>query len=383
MAALVALHGLGGVMVAAPAAAGAGGRPAPSGAAGHAPVGTSPAFARVLKLAEAAARATSTVLITGESGTGKEEIARYIHRASGRGPFVAVNCGAIPEALAEAELFGHERGAFTGAVGTREGRVEAADGGTLLLDEIGELPPALQVKLLRVLQERVFTRIGGVAPRSVDLRVIAATHRRPEVEVRAGRFREDLYYRLNVLRIEIPPLRDRRADIAPLAAAMLARIALALGRADPGLGPGAIAGLERAAWPGNARELGNVLERALVLREPDARGPLDGDEIRSALAGPEPPSAPAPVDAVAPRAVNARDGSLPLPDKVAALERMEIVTALHEARGVKARAAKRLGISRPTLDKKIADLHIDLWGEDRSVDSDRGEDDDGEREAPP
>jgi transcriptional regulator with GAF, ATPase, and Fis domain len=183
--ALAALHTLGGALGAA--------APAPTAAEDAGPIGVSPAFARVRKLAAAAARTTSTVLITGESGTGKEEIARAIHRASGRGAFVAVNCGAIPEALAESELFGHEKGAFTGAVAAREGRVEAADGGTLFLDEIGELAPALQVKLLRVLQERVFHRVGSAAPRSVDLRVIAATHRNLERDIGAGRFREDLF----------------------------------------------------------------------------------------------------------------------------------------------------------------------------------------------
>ena len=236
------------------------------------PIGVSPAFAQVLKLAGAAARVTSTVLVTGESGTGKEEIARYIHRRSGRGPFVAVNCGAIPEALAESELFGHERGAFTGAVTAREGRVEAADGGTLFLDEIGELAPALQVKLLRVLQERVFHRLGSTAPRSVDLRVVAATHRRLEAEVAAGRFREDLFYRLNVLRIEIPPLRARPADVPSLAAALLSRIAARLGRRDPGLEPrGAGAAGERALAGKCARARERARARAGAARARRAR----------------------------------------------------------------------------------------------------------------
>jgi len=356
VAAVAALHRLGGAI----------GSPAPSDSAvvvsPDDPIGVSPAFAQVLRLAGAAARVTSTVLVTGESGTGKEEIARFIHRRSGRDPFVAVNCGAIPEALAESELFGHERGAFTGAVAAREGRIEAADGGTLFLDEVGELAPSLQVKLLRVLQERVFHRVGSAVPRSVDLRVVAATHRRLEAEVAAGRFREDLFYRLNVLRIEIPPLRARPADMAPLAAALLSRIAARLGRRDPGLAPEALALLAGAPWPGNARELANVLERVLVLREPGAGGALGCDEIDAALAEPVRWDAPSPANvATAPPRVPAASSDPQLPDKVAALERAEILAALRAARGVKARAAKQLGISRPTLDKKMADLGIDLW----------------------
>jgi transcriptional regulator with GAF, ATPase, and Fis domain len=356
-AAVAALHRLGGAIQAPRPAA----NPAESAPASpDDPVGASPAFAQVLKLAGAAARVTSTVLVTGESGTGKEEIARYIHRRGGRGPFVAVDCGAIPEALAESELFGHERGAFTGAVAAREGRVEAADGGTLFLDEIGELSLVLQVKLLRVLQERVFHRVGSTAPRSVDLRVVAATHRRLEAEVAAGRFREDLFYRLNVLRIEIPPLRARPSDVGPLAEALLSRIAARLGRRDPGFEPAALAMLAGAPWPGNARELANVLERTLVLREPGARGPLGDDEIAGALGEPVTGHGPPPTGA-APARASTVSADPQLPGKVAALERAEILAALRAARGVKARAAKQLGISRPTLDKKMADLGIDLW----------------------
>jgi DNA-binding NtrC family response regulator len=354
VAAVTALHGLGGALAAASDA------PTTDG-----PIGGSPLFARVLKLAAAAARTTSTVLVTGESGTGKEEIARAIHRLSGRGPFVALNCGAIPEALAEAELFGHERGAFTGAVAAREGRIEAADGGTLFLDEVGELPPPLQVKLLRVLQERIYCRLGSTTPRSVDLRVIAATHRDLEAEIAAGRFREDLYYRLNVIRIDIPPLRARAEDVAPLAAVLLARLARALGRPDPGLSSAALAALGRAPWPGNARQLANVLERALVLRDPAARGPLGADEIADALGEPGRPAAVPLPAAAAPLAAPGTEAAEKLPAQVASLERAAIFDALRAARGVKARAAKQLGISRPTLDKKMADLGIDLWGKER------------------
>jgi transcriptional regulator with GAF, ATPase, and Fis domain len=323
------------------------------------PMGSSAAWQAVVRAAGAAAAATSTVLITGDSGTGKEEIAKYVHRRSGRaGPFVVVNCGAIPEALAESELFGHEKGAFTGAVATRAGCVETADGGTLFLDEVGELPASLQVKLLRVLQERAFSRVGSAIPRRVDLRVVAATHRDLDADVRAGRFREDLFYRLAVIRIRLPPLRERAEDVALLAPALLAKIAAATGRRSPGLEPDAVAALGRWRWPGNVRELGNVVERALVLRPPDAIGPLTAAEILASL-GESPGASVAPADAGA-----AGEGA-PLADKVAALERAEIEAALRRARGVKSRAAEALGLSRPTLDKKIADLGIDLWAPGR------------------
>jgi transcriptional regulator with GAF, ATPase, and Fis domain len=340
IAALCSLHGLAGTLgreVTTPPAA---------------PVGSSAAWARVMKLADAAAGVASTVLITGESGTGKEEIARAIHHKGPRAaaPFVAVNCGAIPEALAESELFGHQKGAFTGAVAAREGCIESADGGTLFLDEIGELPAALQVKLLRVLQERIFFRVGSSTPRSVDIRIIAATHRDLEADVKAGRFREDLFYRVNVLRIRVPPLRERMEDIGPIADALLARLATALGRRNPGLDEAARTLLRAGHWPGNARELGNVLERALVLREPAEREPLGEEDIAMAMGG---------VDEGGERAVP----TVSLPDKIAALERAEVEGALRAARGVKARAAKLLGISRPTLDKKIADLGVDLWSQ--------------------
>jgi transcriptional regulator with GAF, ATPase, and Fis domain len=318
--------------------------------------GTSPALRAALRTAEAAAGTPSTVLITGESGTGKEEIARFIHARSprARGPFVAVNCGAVPEGIAESELFGHERGAFTGAGGARAGKIEAADGGTLFLDEVGELPPAIQVKLLRVLQERAFYRVGSTVLRRVDLRVVAATHRDLDAAVRERRFRDDLFYRLAVIRLHLPPLRDRPDDVEPLARALLARVAAAIGRADPGLTPGALAALRRWPWPGNARELGNVLERALVLRAlpAGAAGPLTAEEMAVALG--------APLAAASPPAA-APDQALA--DKVAALERAEIEAALRRARGVKSKAAQALGLSRPTLDKKIADLGIDLWRE--------------------
>jgi len=337
----------------APAAPGAaGGRPDVAARA-DAPIGGSPSWRAALRVADASAAATSTVLITGESGTGKEEIAAYVHRRSGRarGPFVPVNCGAIAETLAESELFGHEKGAFTGSTASRTGSIEAADGGTLFLDEVGELSGAIQVKLLRVLQERVFCRVGSTIPRRVDVRFVAATHRDLEADVRAGRFREDLFYRLAVIRIKIPPLRERPEDIAPLARALLARTAAALGRRDVGIADEALEALARWRWPGNVRELGNVIERALVLRAPETTGPISAEEVAASLD--EPPREPA-------AAAGAAAGTS-LASKVDALERTEIETALRRARGVKARAAQALGLSRPTLDKKMADLAIDVW----------------------
>jgi len=329
--------------------------PAPAAASGarpplaDAPIGVSASWRDALRVADASAAATSTVLITGESGTGKEEIAAYLHRrgARGGGPFVAVNCGAIAETLAESELFGHEKGAFTGSTASRTGSIEAADGGTLFLDEVGELSAAIQVKLLRVLQERVFCRVGSTVPRRVDVRFVAATHRELEADVRTGRFREDLFYRLAVIRIKIPPLRERPEDVEPLARALLTRTAGALGRRDPGIADDALAALRGWRWPGNVRELGNVLERALVLRAPGATGPISADEVSASLD--DTPSEPA-----------AATGTT-LASKVDALERAEIESALRRARGVKARAAQALGLSRPTLDKKMSDLDIDLW----------------------
>ena len=212
---------------------------------------------------------------------------------------------------------------------------------------MGELPAAIQVKLLRVVQERVFCRVGSTVPRRVDVRFVAATHRELEADVRAGRFREDLFYRLAVIRIRIPPLRERPEDIAPLARALLARTAAALGRRDVGIADDALEALRGCRWPGNVRELGNVLERALVLRAPGATGPLTADEVAASLdeAPRERPLA----------------GGTTLASKVDALERAEIEAALRRARGVKARAAQALGLSRPTLDKKLADLDIDVW----------------------
>jgi len=230
------------------------------------PLGVSPAMQAVRRLAARVAPHSSTVLLLGESGCGKEMLARYVHELSGKAeqPFVPVNCGAIPADLLESELFGHEKGAFTGAVTTRTGRFELAQGGTLFLDEIGDMPAAMQVKLLRVLQERCFERVGSNVSRHCDARVIAATHRDLEAEVAAGRFREDLFYRLNVFPIRIPPLRDRLDDIPLLTDRILARIEVSTGHTIQ-LTEDARAALSSYAWPGNVRELGNLLERIVIM----------------------------------------------------------------------------------------------------------------------
>ena len=235
-------------------------------------IGSCASLREVYKRVDKVAGTDINVLITGETGTGKELVARELHRRSKRseGPFVVVNCGAIPENLMESEFFGHVRGAFTGAVQTRVGKFQAAHGGTLFLDEIGEMPLALQVKLLRALQERTVTKVGGGKPEAVDIRVVAATHRDLDAEIRAGRFREDLYYRLHVVNLDLPPLRDRGDDVVVLAKYLLAKHANELQVNVRGLTPSAIAALRAYPWPGNVRELDNRIRRALVL----ADGPL-------------------------------------------------------------------------------------------------------------
>jgi len=327
------------------AAAGAAALPAAGERASTRPLAASEAMRRVLELAEAAARAPSTVLLIGETGTGKEEVSRYVHACSPRraGPFVALNCGAIPPELAESELFGHEKGAFTGAVAAQAGVFERADGGTLLLDEIGDLPAPMQVKLLRVLQDRLVTRVGGKAPFSVDVRVIAATHRDLKAQVKAGTFREDLLWRLDVVRVDLPPLRERPDDVVPLAEHFLSLLSRRLGVANEGFSAEAKAALEKCPWPGNVRQLANAVERALVLkREP---GPIGAFDLPAEVANP-------PAQGAA--------GPRPLAELIAQLEREQITLALHRSRGVKAAAAEALGISRPTLDRKIAELNIEV-----------------------
>lgn len=229
--------------------------------------GSSREMQRVMELVESVAPTDATVLVRGESGTGKELIARLIHTQSPRvfGPLVAVNCGALPEGILESELFGHEKGSFTGAAGQRKGKLELADGGTLFLDEIGEIPAKVQVELLRALEDHIITRVGGTQEIKVDFRVICATNRDLVKAVREGTFREDLFYRINVFEIEIPPLRDRPEDILPIAEHFLQKFSSAMGRRVTGLSPSARMMVLKYEWPGNVRELANAIERALVV----------------------------------------------------------------------------------------------------------------------
>jgi transcriptional regulator with GAF, ATPase, and Fis domain len=249
-------------------------------------IGAGTSMREVFRRIDKVAGTDVSVLVSGETGTGKELVAREIHRRSHRaaGPFVAVNCGAIPESLLESELFGHVRGAFTGAVATREGRFQAASGGTLFLDEIGDMPAALQVKLLRALQERAITRVGDTRPEPVDIRVVAATNRVLEEEIRAGRFREDLYYRLNVVSVALPPLRQRGDDTIVIARYFLQKYAREFASKARGFAPAALAALRTYAWPGNIRELENRIKKAVVLTERPLVAPEDLDLGPGALA---------------------------------------------------------------------------------------------------
>jgi two-component system response regulator FlrC len=318
-----------------------------------APVAESPAMREVLQLADDVAPTPTTVLLLGESGSGKEILARHLHAASqrARGPWVAVNCAALPAELLESELFGHERGAFTGATERRAGRFEQATGGTLLLDEISELPLPLQAKLLRVLQEREVDRVGGQRPVAVDARIVATTNRDLAAMVRAGSFRSDLYYRLNVFPIVLPPLRDRPEDVLPLAERLLDDAAAALGREPPPLSEAAREALLDHPFPGNVRELRNLLERALVRCRAGAVEPR-----HLGLAGPlavVPESAAAPADGLAPRPADARAYPEGLPLELAGLERLAIEEALRRVDGNRTHAARLLGIGLRTLRNKL------------------------------
>jgi DNA-binding NtrC family response regulator len=314
------------------------------------PVVQDPAMAALLGRAEQVAKAEASVLVTGESGTGKEVLARHIHAASrrARGPFVALNCAALPEALLESELFGHEKGAFTGAVAARKGKFEQAEGGTLLLDEIGEMDPRLQAKILRAIQEREIDRLGGAAPVKVDVRILAATHRDLGREVAKGRFREDLFFRLAVVRLRIPPLRERRADILPLARHFAQRFARANGLPDRLLSPAAEARLLAHHWPGNVRELENTLHRAVLLAEGHAIGPEAIDLLEPMPAAAEAAPAAAPTPPPAPPAVAALVGR-----RVEEVERDLIIETLSHCLGNRTRAAEMLGISIRTLRNKL------------------------------
>ncbi|WP_437594549.1 sigma-54-dependent transcriptional regulator [Sorangium sp. So ce1000] len=309
------------------------------------PLGTSAAMQRISELIAKIAPTRTTVLLTGESGTGKERVARAIHDQSDRAakPFLVVNCGALPEALMESELFGHEKGSFTGAGARSMGLFREADGGTLLLDEIGELPAALQVKLLRVLQERKVRPVGAAAEIAVDVRVLAATNRDVEAEVRQGRFRQDLYYRLNVIRIELPPLRERPGDISRLAERFLRRFAAELGKDVRGLTTDAVRALDAYGFPGNVRELENMMERAVAL----AGGPSIGlGDLPIAVAGLS--ASPAPLLAQLPP-----DGCM-LDEVLGEVERRLILQALERTGGVRKAAAKLLGVTFRSLRYRLA-----------------------------
>jgi transcriptional regulator with GAF, ATPase, and Fis domain len=303
-------------------------------------VGESPSWRRVLTQATQVAPTETTVLLVGESGTGKEVIARLLHRASPRdaGPFIALNCAALPEQLLEAELFGYERGAYTGATQSKPGQLELASGGTLFLDEVGEMSPSAQAKFLRVLQEREFQRLGGTRVLRTDARIVAATNRDLLRAIAQGLFREDLYYRLNVFAIQLPPLRDRREDILPLTDAFLTEIGRGLGRPPSGVSRDARKVLVEYHWPGNVRELRNILERAAILCE---GGLITTEHL---AVGAPPPPRPAPSGAV-----HAVAASVSSAGDLESLERTMVEHALHDARFNKSKAAKALGLTRRQL----------------------------------
>lgn len=325
--------------------------------------GTSSAIRAVNGFVERVARTEATVLILGETGTGKEVVARNIHYNSNRRgkPFVAVNCGAIPSELLESELFGHEKGAFTGAISARPGRFELAQGGTLFLDEIGDMPLLMQVKILRVLQERTFERVGSNRSLTADVRIIAATHRNLEESIREGKFREDLYYRLNVFPIEMPPLRARLEDL-PVLIEDLSRRMTSEGRSAVRLSSAALAQLGRYRWPGNVRELANVLERLAILYP---GGVADVCDLPEAVLGkdwqaPVPEAEPLPLMALQ----GAEEGphlpaqGLDMKDYLQQAEISLIRQALNEADGVVAQAAKLLRVRRTTLVEKMRKYDI-------------------------
>lgn len=321
----------------------------------HELLGNSPAMQELRQLIRKVARTQATVLIQGESGTGKELVARAIYRESPRanGPFIKVNCAAIPENLIESEFFGHEKGAFTGAIAKREGRFELAHGGTILLDEISEISTSVQAKLLRVLQEREFERVGGTRTIKVDVRVIATTNRNLELSVERREFRQDLFFRLNVVPIHLPPLRERRADIIPLAEEFVRRFSRKHGVHPKRFSEAAVEALQAHHWPGNVRELQNVVERAVILCS-------DEERIEPAHLGlvspvhlhcsPAQPTTAMPVARPGPAA----DGHFPT---LAELERQHILAALDHCKGNRTHAARLLGISIRTLRNKLHEIY--------------------------
>jgi two-component system NtrC family response regulator len=306
-------------------------------------IGRSRVMEEIIQRAERVAETKSTVLITGETGTGKELIARAIHNRSAQRdmPLIRVNCAAIPESLLESELFGHVRGAFTGAATTKKGKFALADGGTIFLDEIGTMSPALQSKLLRVLQEREFEPLGSERTEKIDVRVIAATNRDLRQMVAEGKFQEDLFYRLNVIPIELPPLRDRRDDIPALVDHFLKKHAQRIGRRMERIDDGVLAQLQQYDWPGNVRELENVIERAVVL----STGPIITARAISVLSSAAPPSSGLP--------------SLKLRQNIEWVEKETIRRALESARGIKKDAAELMGISQRALSYYLAKYRLD------------------------
>nr|WP_315492984.1 sigma-54 dependent transcriptional regulator [uncultured Pseudomonas sp.] len=319
---------------------------------GEGPIAFEPASAQLLELAAKVARSDSTVLISGESGTGKEVLARYIHQQSHRAsqPFIAINCAAIPDNMLEATLFGHEKGSFTGAIAAQAGKFEQADGGTILLDEISEMPLGLQAKLLRVLQEREVERVGARKPIQLDIRVVATTNRDLAGEVAAGRFREDLFYRLSVFPLAWRPLRERPADIVPLAERLLSKHVSKMKHAQARLSAEAQACLISYPWPGNVRELDNAIQRALILQQGGLIQPQDFCLAVGAGSAPMPSLAPAPQESAPAEAAGG------LGDDLRRREFQMIIDTLRAERGRRKEAAERLGISPRTLRYKLAQM---------------------------
>jgi len=332
---------------------------------GEALVGTSRAMHQVYKAIGRAAPTDALVLVRGESGTGKELVARavYQHSLRGQKPFLVINCVAIPDTLLESELFGYEKGAFTGATNRRVGKIEQAGGGTVFLDEIGDMPMGIQAKLLRLLQEKQIERLGGRQPIPVDVRIIAATNTDLEAAVADGRFREDLYYRLKVVTLWLPPLRERSEDIPPLARYFLARFSREMDMPNPGITPEALAYLEAQPWPGNVRELGNTVHKALVfsrggpLGEPDLKQALEASRgIRPGSEGPACDlslAADQTMQELIRRTLSESDGDNVFDALMDHVGRLVVREALHLTGGNRTRAARLLGLSRPTLLAKI------------------------------
>lgn len=318
-------------------------------------IGDSAELQSVFEVIKQAAPTKATVLILGESGTGKELVAQALHEESPRKdkPFIKVNCAALSESLLESELFGHERGSFTGAVGRKEGRFELADGGTLFLDEVGEISASLQIKLLRVLQTREFERVGGTQTVKVDVRLVAATNKNLQAEVQAGHFREDLYYRLNVVAVTLPALRQRKGDIPALVSHFIEKYASSYGKTVKGLAPGTLNALLSHSWPGNVRELENAVERAVVL----AKGTeLTADDLPPSLRGPRPKDA-------------GSHGALIPGARMEEIEREAILRTLEMVDGSTSRAAEVLGISVRKIQYRLKE-----YSGDASLNKEEGHD---------